>query len=118
MGCRCWTHVYFLEVSRHCLTVAGSWFGLIFNASFLCLGRAIVLTPCRAEEGTVLVMAQGAEQQFGAVWLGQALVGSSAFHGCHRRAVVHLHGVGRTRLADSSTAAGMGPGFPEWSFVL
>lgn len=57
-GCGCWTHVYFLlEVSRHCLTVVGSWFGLIFNASFPCLARATVLTRCRAKESTVLVMA-------------------------------------------------------------
>lgn len=66
----------------------------------------------------MLVMALGADQQFGAVQLGWALVGSSAFCGCHRRAVVHLHGVGRTTLADSSPAVGLGPGFPEWSFVL
>lgn len=71
MGCSCWTRVYFLlEVSRRCLTVVGSWFGLIFNASFSCLGRVMVLTPCRAEQSTVLVMAPGPDQWFGAVWLG------------------------------------------------
>lgn len=42
MGCSCWTPICFLlEASRNGLTVGGSWFGLIFKASFPHLDRVV-----------------------------------------------------------------------------
>lgn len=63
------SHLFSLGIVQT-LTIGGSWFGLIFNAGFPCLGGATVLILCRAEESTVLVMAPRADQQFGAKWLG------------------------------------------------
>lgn len=43
MGCSCSTPISFLwEASRNGLTFGGSWFGLIFKASFPHLGRVVV----------------------------------------------------------------------------
>lgn len=98
------------------MIVGGSWFGLIFKGSFPHLGRVVVSHTVQGTEGTVLVMALGSPTGdsepcgwVGLCWLRPQL---KVWPSVAQLSVAVTHepwfacvGGGRTRLAESSTAA-------------